>query len=116
MKISSILNQESKWTKNCLGRDKEGKPLASFDTLYLTKYDKNNNPYHEEVHLEDLAVSFSLQGVIAKCSQGERESIMKKLSDAIRVYTGKNIYVAQYNDSPDTTFEDITQVLKIAEL
>jgi hypothetical protein len=117
MKISSLLHNESRWTQNCIARDKEGKSLKDINTFYLQRVDKKGNIYYQEFRNEDLAYSYSLQGSVIRCYDiDERENVMHKLSAAIEQYTGKNYYVAQFNDLSDTTFEDIKKVLKIAEV
>jgi hypothetical protein len=117
MKLSSLLNRENRWTQHCLGRDKNGNALKSLDTYFVAKFDKNGKIFYQEFKQDELAVSYSLYGAVVKCCPlDDHENTMHKLSEAIRRYTGKNLWVAQFNDGLDTKFEDIKAVLKIANV
>lgn len=117
MKISNLINREAKWTKDCLARDKQGRVLRSLDCFYLAKFDKDGKIYYQEFKQDELAYSYSLQGAVTKCySIDDHENVMSKLSAAILKHTGKNIYVARFNDDQDTKFEDVKAVLKIANV
>lgn len=115
MKIADLITSEAKWTKDCLGRDKEGNAMNSFDGIYDAKYDKQGKIFYEEKHLDELAKSFSLHGAVIKCySQDHRASVLGKLSKAIEQYTGKKKYIAQFNNEPTTSYEDVKAVIQIA--
>lgn len=115
MKISSLLHREDRWAKNCIAKDKSGKVLPDINTFYLQRIDKKGNIYYQEFRNDDFAYSYSLQGAVIKLYDlDERENVMHKLSMAIEKYTGKNYYVAQFNNLPDTTFEDIKKVIEEA--
>lgn len=117
MKITSVLTKENKWTKNCLARDKDGKPMTSLDTFFLAKFDKDGNIYYQEFHQDELAASFSLQGAVIHCYPiDDHEHVMNKLSQAISSYSKKKLYVAQFNDHPDTTYEDVISVARMAQV
>lgn len=108
MKISRLLYNEAKWTKGCLGRTKEGKAVNNFDIIH-----KDGHELDPTRNVE----SYSLYGAIAKLYNGEGQSdIAFKLGDVIRKYKGQRIYLAQFNDDPTTTYEDIMEILKIANL
>lgn len=117
MKISELLNTENKWTKGCLGRDKDGNPLQNFDTMFSSKFDNKGNIYYEEKNNADEAKSFSLYGAIIK-SQGidSRETTLDKLRKAILKHTGKNSYIAVFNDCEETKYSDVKEVLRISGL
>ncbi len=108
MNLRKVFILESKWTQGCAARDGNGKPL---DLTFI------NRDIPKQVKLLE---SFSLQGAVAwyfpfETRTEERYRILDKLRNAVRKYTGKDVYVAEFNDDPKTTFEDIQKVLKIAE-
>ena len=115
MKISALLSKEDKWTQNCLGRDKDGNPLYHFNTTYTTRYDKDGKISYQEFHYEDLAKSFSLYGAVAKCySADSRQGALEKLHRAIQRITGREQFIATFNDNPDTSFEAVRSVVRAA--
>jgi hypothetical protein len=108
MKISRLLLNESKWTKGCLGRDKNGNPINSFNILHCDG---------KEVDLGKDAVSFSLYGAVVRLYQGDGQAeVFLKLGEAVRRYSGRKIWLAQWNDEQETTFADIQAVLELANL
>lgn len=94
---------KSYWVQNVMAVDSDGNVI-------------NLNEFTPEIKVH----ACSLQGAVAYLYSYEKESerrqkILEKLSKAIRKYTGKSYFVAEYNNLPTTTFEDIQKVLKIAE-
>lgn len=107
MRLASFFSYPSIWTKGAAARDKKGNPY-NLNEFRKKDFDDGNR-------LE----SFSLYGAIAFLYSHEkepesREKNLQKLKAAIRKYSGKNYSVAEFNDHPETTFEDIKNVLKIA--
>jgi hypothetical protein len=93
----------SAWSKKYDALDKDGRPI---DLNCFSSSD-------------DRVYSLSLQGAIAyffsyEKSPDKRNIEMQKLSKAIEKYTGKKMYVAEFNKREETTHEDILNVLKIA--
>jgi hypothetical protein len=91
------------WRKNCMAVDKNGVELN------LNCFTQDSQVY-----------AMSLQGAIAYLFSFEKEpekrySVMNKISKAIVVYTKKNLFIAEFNNRPETTFQDIVNVLKIAD-
>lgn len=108
MKLSKFFHNESKWTKGCLGRDKEGRAINSFNIIHRDG---------REIDLGKDAVSFSLYGAVARLYSGDGQSdVILKLGDAARAYTGRKVWLAEFNDSSETTFADIQAVLELANL
>lgn len=101
MNIARILYASHRWTKNTAARDKNGNPYPT-TVVYNQNADHNKN-----------IASYSLYGVLVFYADGTREQYAKKLSQAIEKYTGKKMYIAEFNDSPSTTYEDILAVCKI---
>ena len=108
MKINGLLTHEDRWTQNCIARDKQGNALKDINTFYSQRVDKKGNIFYQEFRNEDSAYSFSLQGAVIKCYEPDsRDQVMDKLRDAITRHTRKAYWVAQFNDLPDTTFDDV---------
>jgi hypothetical protein len=108
VKISNLIFKPEKWAQNCLGRTKEGRPIQSFNVVHRDGH---------ELDLSKDAESFSLYGAVIKLYGGEGQAdVFFKLSEAVKKYTKQKMYVAQFNDSPTTTYEDIKAVLEIANL
>lgn len=106
MTIGQVISKKSQWTQGTDARDKNGNPIN------VRSFDFFNPP-----RLKDIA-SFSLQGAVSFLYSSDRFmdkrlDVMRKLRKAIRQYTGKDLYVAAFNDSHTTTFEDVQAVLKI---
>lgn len=109
MKISNILYKEDKWCKNCMAITKSGKKLFDLN-IHHFEDGKTVDPSRE-------CSTYSLYGAIAHLYNGTSQAeVFSKLSQAIREYTGKQIRVAEFNDSSSTTYEDIKKVLQIAGL
>jgi len=101
MNLLRIFTNQNRWIKNARARYKDGS-LVPFTIKYG---EKEKEPW-----------SFSLYGAVSFYASAEsetRDRIMAKLSQAIEIYTGKSMYVAEFNDSMDTSFEDLIAVLKI---
>jgi hypothetical protein len=108
MKISRLLLNEDKWTKNALARKKDGTPIPSLNIIH--KDGKEIDPSRE-------AVCWSLYGAIVHLYNGDgQQEVFLKLGDIIRKYKSQKIYLAQFNDSSETSFEDIQAVLELANL
>lgn len=102
MNITRIIYAPHRWTKNTAARDKNGNP---YPTIF---------PYPSEIDHNKNIASYSLQGVLTfYCPDNTREQYVRKLSKAIEIYTGKKKYIAEFNDSPSTTYEDIMAVCRI---
>jgi hypothetical protein len=101
MNLIKIFTNQNRWLKNARAKYKDGSDVP-FSYLYG---DKPKEPW-----------SFSLHGAVSYYTEPEsdaRNKTMKKLSKAIERHTGRNMFVAEFNDSPDTSFEDLMTVLKI---
>lgn len=109
MKISKLIYSEKKWTKNCLGETVDGKKIHSFDK-YISHDGKVFDP-------SERVSKFSLYGAIVRLYDPDsRDTVLEKLRSAIKAYTGKNYYIAEFNNATDTKYFDIKKVLEIAEL
>ena len=109
MKIASLLYREDKWCKNCLATTKNGKKLFNLNVHHFED-GKTLDPSKE-------CNAYSLYGAITHLYNGTSQSeIFSKLSKAIREYKGIPMRVAEFNDSPETTYEDIQKVIKLANL
>src|SRR5688500_4651227 len=100
MNLTKIFLTPQRWIKGTSAINKDGSPVS-----FTQKWGENpKEPY-----------AFSLQGAVAWHSEPDqtRIQIMDRLSSAISAYTGRTHYVAQWNDLPETTFEDLMNVLKI---
>jgi len=109
MKISNLIYKEDKWCKGCLVTTTDGRKL------------QNLNIHHfeggKEINPASAYISFSLYGAIAYLYSGDGQGdVAIKLGDAVRKYTRSNTYLAAFNDDMSTTFKDIQNVLKIANL
>jgi hypothetical protein len=109
MRLSSFFKTSSKWTQNAMARNIHGKPI-------------NLNEYHPDItkDRDSRVEQLSLQGALAFFFSQEREperreQELMKFRRAIAKYTGQNLYVAEFNNREETTFEDIKAVIKIAE-
>jgi hypothetical protein len=101
MNLSKIFTNKNRWHQNGRAINKDG---TNFSFTKKWKEDVKE------------PMSFSLHGAVTYYSEAESQSrskIMSRLSKAIEIYTGKNLFVAEFNDSPDTSFEDIQNVIKI---
>lgn len=101
MNLTKIFVNQNRWLKDGFAENKDGTKY-SFTRLWK---DNPPEPY-----------KFSLHGAVAYFTEpesGSRQKAMERLSQAIERYTGKNMYVAEFNNSPDTSFEDLTNVIKI---
>ena len=97
MKISQILNDETKWTKSYDAVDKYGNPIGP---------------------CSHNACKWCLAGVVIKMTGVRSLPILLKLAKAAaKLFPergGLNFYynISEFNDHPDTTFEDVQQVIK----
>jgi len=98
MKISELLNSPEKWTKGALARDKNDKYVGI---------------------LSKDAASYCLLGALFYCY--DNKCIGKKwnkLNNAILEY-GFRCFgetVVAFNNHPKTTYEDVIEVVKLADL
>jgi hypothetical protein len=101
MNLIKIFNNSNRWLKGARAKYKDGS-----DVPFTYPYgDKPKEPW-----------AFSLQGAVTYYSEAESDSrnkVMSKLSNAIEKYKGRRMFVAEFNDSPDTSFDDLINVLKI---
>lgn len=110
--IAGLLNKPEKWTKDCLGRTKEGQPIFCFDLLRTTNARTGET---EEIDFSAPAKSFSIYGAIVYCYEVDRrEKVLDNLRVAIRAATGRNDNIALFNNRPETTFKDVSLVLRLA--
>jgi len=97
--ISTILTDESKWTKGAFARNQNG--------VVCDLYGAD-------------ACKYCLTGFVCLVSQHDiklRRKIYSKLDDAIVKYTKEtNTSIMLFNDGMGTTFEDVKKVLEIANL
>jgi len=108
MKLSKLLYSDKKWAQHCLGRTKDGIPVNSLDVIH-----RDGREFDPSRDLE----AFSLYGAIIHLYGGDGQSeVFAKLGDAIRKYSGRKVYLAQWNDEATTTFSDVKAVLEIANL
>jgi hypothetical protein len=83
--------------------------------------DANGHLLDLNMFTNDMKVyKLSLHGAIAYLFPYEKEPekrsfVLNKLSKAISIYTKKSMFVAQFNDAKETSFEDVINVLKIAD-
>lgn len=101
MNLTRIFTNPNRWIKNARARYKDGSPVP-----YSSKYGETvKEPW-----------SFSLYGAVSFYTKQEtdsRDKVIQRLSKAIERYTGKSMFVAEFNDSLDTSFEDLLNVIKI---
>lgn len=101
MNLTKIFVNQNRWLKDGFAQYKNG---AEYKFTHAWK-DNPPEPY-----------KFSLHGAIAYFTEpesGARQKVVERLSRAIERYTGKRMRVAEFNNSPDTSFEDLTNVIKI---
>lgn len=101
MNLIKIFVNPNRWLRGGFARMKDGTPYE------YTRQWKDNTQEPQ---------AFSLHGAVAYYTEpesGARQKVMARLSKAIEKHTGKSMYVAEFNDSPSTTFEDLTAVIKI---
>lgn len=107
MRLSSFFKTSSCWIKNDLAIDTNG------ETIDMMAY----NP----ILMKDRKIkAMSLHGAIGYFFNYEndferRNRTINTYKKAIEIYTGKNYYIAEFNNRPETSFEDIVKVIKIAE-
>lgn len=109
MKISNLLYREDRWIKGALAKSKDGTML------------QNLNIYHfdggKEIDPSVQCVAYSLQGAIVRLYSGDSQGDMFiRLGNIVRNYFGQKVYLAQWNDDPATSFQDVKNVLKLAGL
>lgn len=101
MNLIRIFTNSNRWIKNGRARYKDGT-----DVPFTSRYgEKLKEPWF-----------FSLHGAVSFYTTQEtdsRDKVMHRLSKAIAQYTGKSMYVAEFNDSMDTSFDDLMAVLRI---
>lgn len=101
MNLLRIFVNQNRWIKNGFARHKDGTPVEF-------EFPAGSNPKDPWF--------FSLHGAVAWYTEpGQiRQRLMDRLREAVAVHTGRNMYVAEFNNHPDTKFEDIIEVVKIA--
>lgn len=101
MNLNKIFTNPNRWMKNGRAKYRDGSSVP-----FCIKYgEKIKEPW-----------SFSLYGAVSFFSDQEtdlRSKTMGLLSKAISIYSGRDMFVAEFNDSPDTSFDDITAVIRI---
>ena len=101
MNLIKIFVNPNRWLREGFATMKDGTPYQ------YTRQWKETSPEPQ---------AFSLQGAVAYFTEPDssaRQKVMSRLSKAIERHTGKNMYVAEFNNSPSTTFEDLTSVINI---
>jgi hypothetical protein len=106
MTLNKLISSPSRWSQGADARDKNGYPVN------IATVDYYRQPKVKDIH------SFSLQGAIVMLYSYEnarqrRTNEMRKLRNAIKTHTGKDMPVAKFNEAKTTTYEDIEAVLKI---
>lgn len=104
--MQKVFRLKEHWTQKADCRDKDGRAV--------------NINYLSEDNIKHIKC-FSLQGAVSYYFSYEKDSVrrykvMGALKKAIQKYTGKDTPVAQFNDDPNTKFEDIKHVIKIANV
>lgn len=101
MNLTKLFINSNRWIKNGYAEYKDGSKYS-----YTRPYnEKTPEPY-----------KFSLYGAVCYFTEpdsGARQKVAARLSKAIERYTGKSLYIAEFNDNPATTFEDLSNVIKI---
>ena len=109
MKISQLIYKEDKWVKNCMALTKNGRKLYDLNIIHSP-----NGPVYDP---SKDCVAFSLYGAISHLYSGDgQQDVCLKLGDVIRRYYGGKIFLAEFNNRPETSFQDIKNVLAIAKL
>ncbi len=96
MKIKDLLNSPDKWIQHCYAKKKNGKLV---------------HPAKPE------AYCFCLRGALIQCyaNMQEKNVAENKLLKVVAENTLHTGLIA-FNDSPETTFEDIRRILEIADV
>ncbi len=98
MKPSELLSDRSKWTQDAFARDAKGYPVAATGPS---------------------ATCFCLLGALRKCGHDINDlgggTPYRILRDIVVAQTGFTT-ITIFNDSPNTTFDDIKKVLQLANL
>jgi hypothetical protein len=101
MNLNKIFVNSNRWIKDGFARMKDGSAYQ-----YTRQYkDTGPEPYY-----------FSLQGAVCYYTDPDssaRQKVMARLGKAIERHTGKRMYVSEFNNSPDVSFDDLSQVIKI---
>lgn len=90
-KIKQVLSSEDKWTRGHFARNSNGEPCSIQG---------------------DYATCFCLMGA---CNKAIKLYCHDLLLHAVEKYSGKFRPIAEFNDDPETTFQDIQNVLNIME-
>lgn len=106
MRFEKIFNREAAWTQDAQARDLHG------NAINLDWVDRNNTKEVKKIY------SWSLYGALTwyfpyDSSPHKREAQRIKLRKAIERYTGKNMSISEFNNSPSTTFADIRKVITL---
>ena len=94
MTLQELFADKSKWTKHHFALDASG---AKCDIT------------------ADEAVCWCVMGALAKCYINTSEH-NKAIDRILKVLKGRHVYIAEWNDDPTTTIEDIRQVVKEANV
>jgi hypothetical protein len=96
MKVSDVLRDESCWTKESYARDKDG---------FHISYD------------DPAACKFCIHGAVYRvCGMLGGGNIWQKLEEARKKLFPDSIGLINFNDRPETTFEDVKKVLAEANV
>jgi hypothetical protein len=98
MKVSTLLRVKKNWCQHTSARNASG---------IAVEVDSSS------------AKSFCLIGAIRRCygSTGpENRRAVGRIRQAIRVFAGGPCLIAEFNDSPVTTFSQIKKVIKLAKI
>ena len=104
--MQKVFRTKNQWTQKADCRDKDGRAI--------------NINFLDESNVKHIK-SFSLYGAVSYYFSFEKDHLrryktMSALRNAIRDYTGKDLGVAEFNNLPTTTFEDIKKVIKKANV
>jgi hypothetical protein len=109
MRLSQLLYREDKWAKNCMAVKKDGTKLYDLNVYHL--------PNGEQIDPSKDCVAYSLYGAIAHLySNDGQQDVTTKLGNAVREYCKCKIWLSEFNNKPETTFQDIKKVLAMAKL
>ena len=109
MRLNKFFNHKNKWTKNAQARNGLGETINFMEFSQDSANEKQNR-------VEKLSLYGALAYFYSQEREPEnREKEMMKLKKAIQTYTKKNMFIAEFNDAKETSFEDVQKVLEIYE-
>lgn len=97
-RIKNLISSPRRWTKNAFFRDKNGHAI-----------DPNGQRYVEWENLLKDIDSMSLYGAILLSY--DTEAARQQICEKIRKHIGAYKYIAEFNDAPETTYQDLKTIL-----